>query len=403
MLAIEDHRRLGAELDLFHLQEEAPGSVFWHPRGLVLVRAIEDHIRRIVAVDGYREVRTPQVVARSIWESSGHWGSFAAGMMRLERDDERELALKPVSCPGHLQIVLRASPSYRDLPLRLAELGLVHRNEPSGVLHGLFRLRQFTQDDGHVFCAEEHVHDELVRFLARVKRLYASFGFADVEVALSTRPPVRAGDDAAWDRAEAALARAAEACALDVRLQPGEGAFYGPKIELVLRDRAGRKWQCGTIQLDYFMPERFGAVYVAADGSKRPLVMLHRALLGSVERFAGILLEHHAGRLPAWLAPEVARVLPVAGAHSAYADEVTKRLRSVGIRASRDGRDSPLPRRIRDAHEDRIPFVLVTGARDIAAGTVALRDASEEGSGSRTLSVDEAAAFVAERCAPPEP
>ncbi len=397
MLHEFDHRRLGQDLDLFHLQEEAPGAVFWHPRGLALVRALEAQLRRIVLCDGYREVRTPQVMARSIWESSGHWQSFAAGMMRLA-EDEREAALKPVSCPGHVQIVMRACPSHHDLPIRLAELGVVHRHEPSGVLHGLFRLRQFTQDDGHVFCAPGQVHDELVRFLSRVRSLYASFGFDDVDVALSTRPPVRAGDDATWDRAEAALAGAARAAGFEPRIQPGEGAFYGPKIELVLRDRAGRSWQCGTIQLDYFMPVRFGALYVDADGAKKPLVMIHRALLGSLERFAGILLEHHEGRLPAWLAPEAVRVLPVGGAQASYAEAIAEDLRARGVRAEADARDAPLGRRIRDAHHERIPHVLVVGAREVEAGTVVVRAEPEH------AEVREAAvARLAHACAPPDP
>lgn len=399
MLPEFDHRRLGQELDLFHLQEEAPGAVFWHPRGLDLVRNLEDWIRRIVAHDGYREVRTPQLMNRAIWESSGHWASFAGGMIHVEQD-ERDGALKPVNCPGHVQIAMRACPSYRDLPLRFAEHGVVHRNEASGVLHGLFRLRQFTQDDGHLFCAEEQIHEELVRFLARVKWAYEQLGLRDLDVALSTRPAVRAGDDAIWDKAEGALAHAADVAGHVLRIQPGEGAFYGPKIELAASDRAGRKWQCGTIQLDYFMPQRFGAFYVAADGSRQPLVMLHRAMLGSFERFAGILLEHHAGRLPAWLAPEVVRVLPVARAQAAYAADVVRALRARGVRATCDAEDGSLPRRIRDAHMQKVSFVAVVGAREAAAGTVALRSPDI---GDRVLPLGDAVTLLAQYAAPPAP
>jgi threonyl-tRNA synthetase len=397
MLPEYDHRRLGQELDLFHLQEEAPGAVFWHPRGLELIRNLESWVRRIVAHDGYREVRTPQLMSRSIWQSSGHWESFAAGMIHVDHD-ERAGALKPVNCPGHVQIAMRAQLSHRDLPLRLAENGVVHRNEASGVLHGLFRLRQFTQDDGHIFCAEEHVHAELVRFLARVQWVYRALGLSDFDVALSTRPPVRAGDDASWEKAEAALARAADVAGHALRIQPGEGAFYGPKIELSARDRAGRVWQCGTIQLDYFMPQRFGASYVAADGSRRPLVMLHRAMLGSFERFAAILLEHHAGRLPAWLAPEAARVLAVSEAQSAYASEVVRALASRTVRASSDARDGSLSWRIRDAHLARVPFVLVVGAREADARSVVLR--SDDGA---AVPLDVAVARIAECASPPDP
>jgi len=395
MLSNVDHRRLGQELDLFHLQEEAPGAVFWHPRGLDLVRALEAHVRRAVLADGYREVRTPQMLARSIWEASGHWGSFGANMLRVE-GDERDSALKPVSCPAHLQIVLRASPSYRDLPIRIAEMGVVHRKEPSGVLHGLFRLRQFTQDDGHVLCPREDVRRELVRFLRRARELYASFGIAHVSAALSTRPTVRAGSDEAWDLAEAELSRAAEAVGLPCAVQEGEGAFYGPKIELILADHAGRAWQCGTVQLDYFMPDRFGASYVGRDGARGSFAMIHRALLGSFERFAGILLEHHGGRLPPWLAPEPVRVLSVSAPWAGYAAEVASALRLAGVRAAVDARDAPLARRVRDAHEEKVSFVAVVGERDAARRHVMLR-----GAPSFDLPLAEAARLLAERCAAP--
>jgi threonyl-tRNA synthetase len=400
MLAKDDHRRLGRELDLFHFQEEARGAVFWHPRGLVLLRGLEEHVRRAVARDGYEEVRTPLVIGRPIWDASGHWQAFAGGMVRAG-DDEDEMALKPVSCPAHVQIVERRRPSWRDLPIRLSELGVVHRNEPRGVLNGLFRLRQFQQDDGHVFCSEDQVDAEVERFLRRVLALYASLGLDDVEVALSLRPPMRFGDDALWDRAEGTLARCAEAVGLACDLRPGEGAFYGPKIELVLRDASGRRWQCGTLQLDFVMPQRFDLGWVDARGEKRPFVMLHRAMLGSFERFCGILLEHHRGRLPPWLAPEAVRVLPVSAAHAGWAAEVAARLRAEGVRAELDARDGPLPGRVALARNALVPFAAVAGARESAARAIVLRDLSKDDRG-RSLPVDEAAKLLAAACAPPD-
>ena len=410
MLQPFDHRRLGHELDLFHLQEGAPGAVFWHPRGLDLVHNLERWVRHITRADHYREVRTPLFLDRSIWESSGHWQSFANGMIHVH-DEERDGALKPVSCPAHVQIAMRARLSHHDLPLRLAEHGVVHRNEPSGVLHGLFRLRQFTQDDGHVFCAREQVAAELVAFLRRVKWVYDVLGFSELDVALSTRPAERAGDDALWDLAERSLIVAAEEAGLpSLRIQPGEGAFYGPKIELTARDSVGRAWQCGTIQLDYFMPARFGASYVAADGSKQPLVMIHRAMLGSFERFTGILLEHHHGHLPSWLAPEPVRILPIAGAQNAYAADVASALASSGVRAVVDDREESLGRRIRDAQLVRIPNVVVVGAREAERGAVALRvreggDVNDGAGPTRAaeLALGEAIRLLAERCRAPEP
>lgn len=408
MLSHDDHRRLGQELDLFHLQDEAPGAVFWHPRGLAIVRALEGWLRQVAESDGYREVRTPQVMSRAIWSSSGHWQNFAAGMMKVpdEARDERDLALKPVNCPGHVQIAMDARLSHRHLPLRLSELGVVHRREPSGVLHGLFRLRQFTQDDGHVFCAEEDVRSELLRFLKRVKAVYASVGFDEVDVALSTRPEVRAGRDADWDRAEEHLQRAAEEAGFSPRHQPGEGAFYGPKIELVLRDHAGRAWQCGTIQVDYVMPARFGASYVGSDGRRHPLVMIHRALLGSLERFAGILLEHHGGRLPGWLAPVSVRVLPVQSAQRGHGDALLRELREHGVRAELDAHDAPLSQRVHDARHARVPWLAVLGAREVKANQVAVRslhasaldaDATKD----EVLARDQAVGLIAGRCAAP--
>lgn len=398
MLDESDHRRLGQELDLFHLQEEAPGAVFWHPRGLAIVRALEEHVRRAVLRDGYEEVRTPLVMGRPIWDASGHWEAFADGMIRAG-DAGDDLALKPVSCPAHVQIVARRRPSLRDLPIRLSELGIVHRNEPRGVLCGLFRLRQFQQDDGHVFCAPEQVDDEIARFLRRVRSLYEGFGFDDVEAALSLRPAIRFGDDAAWDRAEASLARAAEAVGLVCDVQPNQGAFYGPKIELVLRDCRGRRWQCGTLQLDFVLPERFDLAYVDAGGARRPLVMIHRAMLGSFERFCGILLEHHRGRLPPWLAPEAARVLPVAKAQAERARGVVAHLREAGVRAELDERGS-LPRRVALARAACVPFAVVVGAREGEA--VVVRDLRRDGDHKETVRVAEAAQLLRDRASPPD-
>ncbi len=373
MLDENDHRSIGQRQDLFHFQEEAPGMVFWHPRGLALYRALEQAVRRQLEGDGYQEVRTPQVMRRAIWEASGHWQSFSSGMFRLAGDDV-PAALKPVSCPGHLELARRMAPSYRDLPLRFAEFGLVHRDEPSGVLHGLFRLRQFTQDDGHVLCEEGHVAGEVARFCESLQRFYAALGFDQLEVAFSTRPAERAGDDALWDRAERLLAEAAEAARLSPVVQPGEGAFYGPKLELSLRDRTGRRWQCGTIQLDLVLPGRFDVAYVDAKGERRRPVMLHRAMLGSLERFIGVLLEQHRGQLPAWLAPEQVVVAPVAAAQRAFADEVAARLRAACVRVRVDGGEATLSRRVRDAHAQGVPLFVVVGARELASRTLAVRE-----------------------------
>lgn len=397
MLEEHDHRHLAQRLDLFHLQEEAPGMVFWHPRGHTLFRLLEDAVRDEMRRGGFQEVRTPQLVRQPIWEASGHWENFAEHMFMLG-DDGPKAALKPVNCPCHVQIVRSMAPSYRDLPIRLGEFGVVHRNEAGGVLHGLFRLRQFTQDDGHIFCEEEDVEREVARFCASLKRLYARLDFHDVAVAFSTRPARRAGSDEVWDRAEAALLAAARGSGLDCAVQPGEGAFYGPKLEFVLRDRIGRSWQCGTIQLDFVLPERFDLHYVAASGERRHPVMLHRALLGSVERFLGILLEHHKGALPAWLAPDQAVVVPVADAHRDYAERALVELREAGIRAAIDARGETLSRKIVDAHAAGVPIVAVVGRREVERGALTLRDRDGR---QRELSLSEAVAEVARCCQPP--
>jgi threonyl-tRNA synthetase len=397
MLDEHDHRNLGQSLDLFHMQEEAPGMVFWHPRGYQIFRIVEEAVRRQMARQGFREVRTPQILRQSIWETSGHWQHFSADMF-VFADEDRAAAAKPVSCPGHLQIVERLSPSYRDLPLRLGELGLVHRNEASGTLHGLFRLRQFTQDDGHIFCEEGQIEDEVAQFCGSLRSFYAAFGFADVAVGFSTRPALRAGSDATWDRAEAMLRAAADRAGLACVEQPGQGAFYGPKLEFVLQDRLGRAWQCGTIQLDLVLPERFGVRYVDASGARRPPAMLHRATLGSVERFLGILLEHHEGALPAWLAPDQAVVAPVAEAHRAHAERVVAALRAASVRASLDARSETLARRVVDAHAGGVPFLLVVGGREVQRGAVTVRDRQ---GGQRELPLDAGVAEVARACAAP--
>ncbi|MCK6549480.1 threonine--tRNA ligase [Myxococcota bacterium] len=398
MLDSNDHRQLGQRLDLFHFQEEAPGMVFWHPRGLALFRALEEAVRRRVRRDGFLEVRTPQLLRQSIWEKSGHWQSFRENMFVLDDEDHRCSAMKPVSCPGHIQIAERMALSHRDLPLRLAELGLCHRNEPSGSLFGLFRLRQFTQDDGHIFCAEDQVASEIARFCDGLRALYASLGFDHFDVALSTRPAVRAGNDEVWDRAEHMLADAARGAGLSFEVHPGEGAFYGPKLELVLADRLGRAWQCGTIQLDLVLPERFDLSYVAPSGEKRRPVMLHRALFGSVERFLGILLEHYAGALPAWLAPDQVIVAPVADAHGDYAREVHARLVAAGLRAGLDARNESLARRVAEAHEAGAPFFVAVGARNRAERSMTLRDRS---GAQRDVALDEGVRHLVEACAPP--
>lgn len=367
-----DHRKVGNRLALFHFREEAPGMAFWHPRGWALYRALEEAVRRRMAADGYLEVRSPQLLRQPVWEASGHWQSFRDGMFVL--DEDAPAALKPVSCPGHLLIARRMGLSHRDLPLRLGELGLVHRAEQSGCLHGLMRLRQFCQDDGHVICRDDQVEEELARFLASLSSFYAGFGIDRLRVAFSSRPALRAGDDAVWDRAEALLSAAARDAGIDCELQPGQGAFYGPKLEVLLSDAQGRDWQCGTVQLDYLMPERFGLSYVAPSGARRPPAMIHRALLGSLERFMGLLLERHAGRIPEWLAPEQVVVVPVSVEHGDYAERVRGRLAAAGVRAAVDARDERLGRRVFAAHERSVPLVCVVGEAESRAQSLALRE-----------------------------
>ncbi|HEY4059133.1 MAG TPA: threonine--tRNA ligase [Kofleriaceae bacterium] len=385
----DDHRALCARLDLCHFEEDAPAMVFWHPRGWALYRELEAAARSHVRAAGYCEVRSPQLIRRPVWEKSGHWGKFHDAMFACGD----EAALKPVSCPGHVHIVKKLAPSYRDLPIRIAEFGLVHRDEPSAALHGLMRLRQFCQDDGHIFCSQEQIFDEVERFCRDLPAFYARFGFAQIEVALSLRPGERIGDDALWDRAEAALSAAADRLRLPVVIQPGAGAIYGPKLEFILRDRRGRSWQCGTIQLDFVMPQRFDLRYVAADGEKRHVVMLHRALYGSIERFMGMLLEHHGAALPAWLAPEQIAILPVGEAHVAAAHALAAELGDLRVRVDRE--DS-LKRRIAVAHHDGVPFQIIIGDRELADDKVAVRARNAQWWSPRHLVRDD----LAKRCAP---
>lgn len=367
-----DHRSIANRMDLFHQQEEGPGMAFWHPRGFALYRIVEDYMRRRMRRLGFREVRTPQLLARSLWEKSGHWEKFGDNMFTVE-DGERSAALKPMSCPGHVQIFNKRRRSFRDLPMRLCEFGACHRNEPSGALQGLMRGRSFVQDDAHIFCAEDQVEPEIARFCRQLFEVYADFGFDDVRVAFSTRPAVRAGSDAEWDRAEALLARAAEAADLAYRHDPGEGAFYGPKLDFFLRDSRGRDWQCGTVQLDLVLPERLDAVYVdAANRHVRP-VMIHHAVLGSLERFVGILLEHYDGNLPLWLAPEQIVVASIGEAHRDFAEQVVQRFDQAGYRALADVRAERLSRKIVDARETGIPILMAVGDREVSSDGVSIR------------------------------
>ena len=368
-----DHRKLGRQLDLFHLQEEAAGSVFWHAKGWVLYREIEAYVRRRLDAAGYSEVKTPQLVDRSLWEASGHWEKFGENMFTAQSEDERTLALKPMNCPCHVQIFRQGIKSYRDLPLRMAEFGSCHRNEPSGALHGIMRVRAFTQDDAHIFCTEGQITAESVKFCSLLQSIYADFGFHEVRVKFSDRPEVRAGDDATWDRAEAALTDATKAAKLDTTLNPGEGAFYGPKLEFVLRDAIGRDWQCGTLQVDFVLPDRLDAEYVGEDGNRHRPVMLHRAILGSMERWIGILIEQYAGRMPAWLAPVQITVASITDQANDYAREVAAAAADLGFRVETDLRNEKISYKVREHSVMKVPFILAVGGREAEAGTVALR------------------------------
>ena len=367
-----DHRKLGRQLDLFHLQDEAPGMVFWHAKGWTLWQQIEQYMRKTLDEHGYEEVKTPQIVDRSLWEKSGHWGMYA-DLMFTTQSEKRDYAVKPMNCPCHIQIFNQGLKSYRDLPLRMAEFGSCHRNEPSGSLHGIMRVRNFVQDDAHIFCAENQVQAESAAFIRLLQQVYADFGFTDVLVKLSTRPEKRVGTDEQWSAAEAALAAALDAQGLDYDVQPGEGAFYGPKIEFSLKDSLGRVWQCGTLQLDFNLPVRLGAEYVDEDNSKKVPVMLHRAVLGSLERFIGILIENHAGAMPLWLAPVQAVVMNISEGQSDYAVEVLARLKKAGFRVEADLRNEKINYKIREHSVQKLPYQIVIGDKEKAAGLVAVR------------------------------
>ena len=387
-----DHRRLGRELGLFHQQDEAVGSVFWHAKGWTLWRTLEQYVRARLAEHGYGEVKTPQLLDRSLWEKSGHWDNYAENMFVAESEG-RVLAVKPMNCPGHVQIFRQGIKSYRDLPLRMAEFGSCHRNEPSGALHGLMRVRAFTQDDAHIFCTEEQIAPETVAFCRLLMSMYQDFGFTDVHVKFADRPEKRAGSDELWDRAEGALREAVEAAGLPYTMNPGEGAFYGPKLEFVLRDAIGRDWQCGTLQVDYGMAARLDAEYVAEDGSRRPPVMLHRAILGSFERFIGILIEHYAGKLPTWLAPVQAVVMNITDKQADFALEAMEFLKNQGVRAESDLRNEKVGFKIREHTLARVPYLLVAGDREMVSRSLAVRTRSGKDLG--VMPLEEVAARIA--------
>jgi len=376
-----DHRKLGKAMDLFHTQEEAPGMVFWHEHGWQIYLVIEDYIRGMLRQHDYKEVHTPYILDRSLWEKSGHWEKFSDDMFVTESEN-RTYAIKPMNCPAHIQIYNQGLKSYRDLPLRLAEFGSCTRNEPSGTLHGLMRVRNFVQDDAHIFCTEEQIQDEVSAFIDLLFQVYADFGFEEVSVKFSTRPEQRVGEDALWDKAEESLQAVLDHKQLDWELQPGEGAFYGPKIEFNLKDCLDRVWQLGTIQLDFSMPGRLGASYIAEDGSKQVPVMLHRAILGSLERFIGILIEHYAGVLPLWLAPVQAVVLNITDQQADYGRKVEETLRNQGLRVNSDLRNEKIGFKIREHTIKRVPYLLVIGDRELEAGTVAVRTRSGKDLGS---------------------
>ena len=370
-----DHRRLGKQLDLYHIQEEAPGMVFWHPKGWVIWQQVEQYMREVFRVNGYQEIRTPQVLDKGLWERSGHWENFRENMFTTN-SEQRDFAVKPMNCPGHVQVFNQGLKSYRELPLRLAEFGSCHRNEPSGALHGIMRVRAFTQDDAHIFCTEAQIQGEVMQFIDLLQKVYTDFGFKEILVKLSTRPQKRVGSEDQWDKAESALESALNYKKLVWELQPGEGAFYGPKIEFSLKDSIGRVWQCGTLQLDFSMPERLGAEYVAEDNTRQIPVMLHRAILGSLERFIGILIENHAGALPLWLSPVQVVVLNISEGQSDYAREVTNKLKNNDIRAQSDLRNEKITYKIREHSLQKLPYQIIVGDKEVAAEMVAVRTRS---------------------------
>jgi len=381
-----DHRKLGRELDFFHIDEHAPGLVFWHPKGWRLWQHVEQYMRRVYQDNGYLEVKGPQIIDKTLWEKTGHWDKYRDNMFTTE-SEKREYALKPMNCPGHILIYKQGIKSYRDLPLRYGEFGNCHRNEPSGGLHGIMRVRGFTQDDGHIFCTEDQILQECVDYTALLQKVYADFGFHNIIYKVATRPKERIGSDAIWDKAEAALIESLDASGCSYEISPGDGAFYGPKIEYTLKDAIGRQWQCGTMQVDFSMPERLDAEYVGEDGARHRPVMLHRAIVGSLERFIGILIEESAGALPAWLAPVQVMVLNITDAQAEYARSVAKTLQNQGLRAELDLRNEKITYKIREHSMQKLPFLLVVGDKEVAAGAVAVRARGGQDLGVMSLEV----------------
>jgi threonyl-tRNA synthetase len=367
-----DHRRLGRELDLYHVDDHAPGVVFWHPRGWTIWQQVEQYMRQVYRDNGYHEVKGPQLLDRTLWEKTGHWDKYRENMFTTE-SEKRDYALKPMNCPGHILIFKQGIKSYRDLPLRYGEFGQCHRNEPTGGLHGIMRVRGFTQDDGHIFCTEDMILDECVAYTALLHKVYADFGFTDILYKVATRPEARIGSDDIWDKAEHALMESLRRSGVEFVIAPGDGAFYGPKIEYTLKDAIGRPWQCGTMQVDFSMAQRLDAEYVAEDGGRRHPVMLHRAIVGSLERFIGILIEQHAGAMPVWLAPVQVVLTPITDAQAGYAEEVAKTLQKQGVRASLDLRNEKITYKIREHSLQKVPYILVVGDKEKAHGTVAVR------------------------------
>ncbi|MBV8938265.1 MAG: threonine--tRNA ligase [Alphaproteobacteria bacterium] len=394
-----DHRKLGRELELFHIEEHSPGMIFWHANGWTLYRTLESFIRGKLEKNGYIEVRTPILVDRSLWEASGHWEKFRENIFVSEAGDDRTLCVKPMNCPCHIQIFKQGTKSYRDLPLRMAEFGACHRNESSGSLHGIMRVRGFTQDDAHIFCTEDQITAETVRFCDLLKEVYAALGFTDVKVKFSDRPEKRAGEDAIWDRAESALKTAVEAAKLEWTLNPGEGAFYGPKLEFTLRDAIGRDWQCGTLQVDFVLPERLDANYIAPDGGKQRPVMLHRAILGAFERFIGILIEQHAGKFPLWLSPVQIAVATITNEADAYALQVKAALEAAGLRAAADTSSNKINYKIRELSLRKIPVILVVGKKEMETSSVSVRRLGSDAQ--ETLSLTQAVAGLGAEAKPP--
>ena len=394
-----DHRRLGREMDMFHIQEEAVGSVFWHPKGWTMYRTVETYMRNRLEAAKYIEVKTPQLIDRALWERSGHWEKFRENMFTAEDEGDKVLALKPMNCPGHVQIFKQGTKSYRDLPLRMAEFGSCHRNEPSGALHGLMRVRAFTQDDAHIFCTEEQIEDETKEFIDLLSSIYRDFGFEEFVIKFSDRPEVRAGEDSVWDQAESALLDATKAAGVDMKMNPGEGAFYGPKLEFVLRDAIGRDWQCGTLQVDFVLPERLDANYVGEDGDKHRPVMLHRAILGSFERFLGVLIEHYAGRMPLWLAPQQAVVATITSDADDYAADVLNACRAAGLRVEADVRNEKINYKVREHSLAKVPVIMVIGKREAEERTVALRRLG--GKNQEILALDDAIHTLLQEAASP--